>query len=105
MNLNDPFNRLCKQQHNEYLTFRDALKNAQVDSLPSAEALLADIKKRAWKYNAIVALTVLVISVLFPEAAIISMIFGVLISLWLITNSFKGQRYVKRYMQEEISKE
>ena len=105
MNFNDPFNRLCNQQQSEYLAFRDALKKAQVDSLPSAQALLADIKKRGWKFNAIIVLIVSVISLLFPEAAMVSVVFGVVIALWRITNSLKGQRYLKRYILEEISKE
>ena len=105
MKLNDPFNRLAKQQNKEYLTFRDTLKTAQVDSLPNAEALLADIKRRALIFSAAIGLIVLVISLFFPEVAVMTMIIGVLTALWAITNSVKGQRYVKRYIQEELSKE
>ena len=105
MNFNDPFNRVCNQQQSEYLAFRDALKRSQVDSLPGAEALLADIKKRLWKFISIIALIVSVISLLFPSAAVATLVFGVVIALWLITNSFKGQRYVKRYINEEIIKQ
>ncbi|MCB1830429.1 MAG: hypothetical protein KDI35_10060, partial [Gammaproteobacteria bacterium] len=82
-----------------------ALKRSQVDSLPGAEALLADIKKRLWKFISIIALIVSVISLLFPAAAMATLVFGVVIALWLITNSFKGQRYVKRYINEEIIKQ
>ena len=81
------------------------MKRSQVDSLPGAEALLADIKKRLWKFISIIALIVSVISLLFPAAAVATLVFGVVIALWLITNSFKGQRYVKRYINEEIIKQ
>lgn len=105
MKLNDPFNRLAKQQQNEYLTLRDTLKTAKVDSLLNAEALLADIKRRAWTFSAVIALIVFMTSIFFPEVAVTSMVIGIFTALWAITNSLKGQRYVKRYIQEEVSNE
>ena len=102
MKLNDPFNRLAKQQQNEYLNFRDTLKAAHVDSVPNAEALLADINRRVWKFTAVIVLIVLVTSVFFPEVAVISMIIGLFTVLWAITSSVKGQRYVKRYIEEDL---
>jgi hypothetical protein len=102
MNLNDPFNRLSRQQQSEYLKFRDSLKQHDITSLADANALLANIRQRALMIGSI-TISAAVLTVFFaPELKGIVLVFGVLILLWLFAVTIKGQRFMRRFITDEF---
>lgn len=103
MNLNDPFNRLSRRQQSEYAAFHRSMKESAIGSSTQARALLANIWKRTWSIASVLAGITLTGSLLFPELAIVTMTFGVLALLWLLTTTFKGQRFMRRFIQDEFN--
>ena len=103
MDLNDPFNRLSKQNQSEYLTFRDSLKKSDVDSQTKAEALMINIQKRAWIMGLLTLMVSALIILFFSDLKVVVMVFAALFILWLLTTTFKGRRLIRRYIQDEFS--
>ena len=103
MNLNDPFNRLNRQQESEYRAFRDSLKQSSINSQSKAEDLLRNIRRRALFIIGTIAIIGLIISIFKPELTIILLVLGSVISLWFLANTFKGYKFIRRYIQDEFS--
>ena len=102
MNLNDPFNRLSRKQHREYIAFRDSIRESNISSQSDIEALLKNIHKRALLTIILIIITATSILILLPHLKVIVTIFSVLTLLWLMNISLKGHSYIKRYLKEEF---
>ena len=105
MNLNDPFNRLSKQQHNEYVNLRDSLKSSGIDSLEKADDLLINIRNRALKLSLLTIVISAIIILFWGELKAVVITFAVVILLWLITNAAKSRRYLLHYIRDEFNKD
>lgn len=104
MDLNDPFNRLSKQQHSEYVNLRESLRNGGVDNQAKADALLLNVRNRALKLSLITIVISAIIILFWIELKAIVIVFAVVILLWLLTNAAKSRRYLNRYISDEINK-
>lgn len=105
MNLNDPFNRLSKQDNNEYINFRQSLKDSSINSQQDAEALLKNIQRRALLFSILIVIVAAIIVMFLQNLKAIVIVFSLLMLLWLLTVTFKGQRYMRRYIKDEFSGE
>lgn len=104
MNLNDPFNRLSRQQQNEYLKFRDSLKENNVNTQVDAESLLANARRKALVASALLTIIAVFIVIFSPELKAIVFVLTLVILLWILSVTFKGQKFIRRYIAEEFSK-
>ncbi|MBT3204005.1 MAG: hypothetical protein HOM14_06990 [Gammaproteobacteria bacterium] len=102
MNLNDPFNRLSRKQHNEYIAFRESIKESTISSQSDIETLLKNIHKRALVIIILIIITAAFVLMLLPHLKVFVTIFSVLALLWLFNISLKGHSYIKRYLKEEF---
>lgn len=105
MNLNDPFNRLSKQDSNEYSKFRQSLIDSSINTRQDAEALLKNIQQRALLFSILTAVVAAITGMFLPKFKVIVIVFALLILLWLFTITFKGQRFMRRYIKEEFSRD
>lgn len=105
MNLNDPFNRLSRQDNHEYSKFRQSLTDSSINSLQDAEALLKNIQQRALLFSILTVVVASILVIFLPKLKIIVIVFSLLILLWLYTITFKGKRFMRRYIKEEFSRE
>ena len=103
MNLNDPFNRLSRQQQSEYLKFRESLQVHEINTSADANALLKNIRQRALIIGSITIILALLTVFFIPELKGIVVVFSVIILLWLFAVTFKGQRFMRRYITEEFT--
>ncbi len=102
MNLNDPFNRLSRQQQSDYIAFRQSLRESSIRDPIEVNALLKSTWKRSGIAAGLLAVSALIGSLLLPESAIVIITFTGLALLWLLTTTFKGQRFIRRYIKEEF---
>jgi len=100
MNMNDPFGRLAQQQGQEYTALRQSLEESGVNSQAKAEALLANIRKRALVIASLVALLAAVTALVMPQFAVLAAVSAALPLLWLFATTVKGQRLIRRYIKE-----
>ena len=105
MNLNDPFNRLSKRDQTEYIKFRESLRDSSINSHQDALALLKNIRQRALLFAVLILVFALITVMFLPSLKAIVFVLSLLILLWLFTITFKGQRFIRRYIKEEFSAE
>ncbi|WP_432472931.1 hypothetical protein [Amphritea sp. HPY] len=103
MNLVDPFGRMKARRQKEYESLRGSLIKAGITSPAQAEALLINAQRRGrWSILVAVLVTIL-LSVLFPEARIIFITLGALFCFWVNKVTSNGQKYIRRYIDEELN--
>lgn len=105
MNLNDPFNRLSKRDQAEYIKFRESLRNSSINSQQEAIALLKNIRQRALLFAVLILIIASITVIFLPNLKAMVYVISLLILLWLFTITFKGQRFMRRYINEEFSGE
>ena len=84
MNLNDPFGRLQQRDEAGYDSMRQKLQGAGIDSADRARQVIVNTRRNVLTFGAIVVLSALLLLVIAGNALI------------------KGQRYLKRYIAEEL---
>lgn len=105
MSLSDPFNRVSSQQNREYQAFHQQLQQAGIDSTEKARAVQLKSRKNLLAICTAVIIIAILISVSSPDIAGIVIVFSGLILFWLIATLLRGQRMMKRYIQQEFSEE
>ena len=103
MKLNDPFGRMERRHQVGYEAVRDSLTRNNIDSVDGARKIIRDTKMRALKFvigaAAALGLTYLLVpSFLIGVGAVV-----VLAGAWVIAWTVNGERYVNRYIEEELS--
>ncbi|NNF45532.1 MAG: hypothetical protein HKN69_02065 [Desulfofustis sp.] len=103
MKLNDPFGRMERRHQIGYETVRDSLHRNRIYTEEGARKIIRDTKMRALKFvvgaGALLLLTYLLLpSFLIGVGAVV-----VLAGVWVVTWTVNGERYVKRYIEEELS--
>ena len=102
MNINDPFGRLERRHQISYEAVRDSLSRNQVDTAEAARKIIRDTKIRALKFLVAGALLASITCLLVPGALPVVAAVGLLGGAWLISWTVNGERYIKRYIDEEL---
>jgi membrane protein YdbS with pleckstrin-like domain len=105
MKLSDPFGRHNKKQESNYSSFRQSLKDANIDSQEKAKKLLNSTRQRILISALITIASVGATKLLFPAQTTMVAIFAGVILLWLLASIFNSQLYIRRYMEEEFKKD
>ncbi len=104
MNLNDPFGRLAHRRQTGYESVRDNLRNSHIDTPQAALEVIGQIKKRALKYIAVGLALFLPVAFLLPKALPVTLSLALFLIVWVANSASSGQRYIKRYIEEELKK-
>ncbi|MFT6915020.1 MAG: hypothetical protein ACJAWL_001319 [Motiliproteus sp.] len=102
MNINDPFGRMQGKQQRDYESLCESLQRSGLDSPEAARLLQGKLGKRMKVGLAIIIPATLMLVLLFPDARIITLAVGGLLSVWIVNASRRGQQYVERYIHEEL---
>ncbi len=102
MKINDPFGRLERRHQIGYEAVRDSMARNNIDTPEAARGVIKDTKKRALKFIAAAAVIALLTYLLFPRAIIIVGGVAVVIGAWVISWTINGERYISRYIDEEL---
>lgn len=103
MSFSDPFNRVSRKREREYSAFQEQLKQAGLDTEEKVRAVLQKSRGRMLRLGAIVVVVMLLVSLIWPDLTGIVIVFGGLILLWLAITMVRGQRMLKRFIQQEFA--
>ena len=103
MKLNDPFGRLERRHQVGYETVRDSLNRNNIDTVEGARTIIKDTKKRALKFVVAAIAVALLTYLLLPKALLVVGGVIVLAVAWVIAWTINGERYINRYIEEELS--
>ncbi|WP_210394844.1 hypothetical protein [Motiliproteus sediminis] len=103
MNINDPFGRMDARQERDYQSLRHALQQAGLSDPRQAAAQLDKIRKRGIIGVCVTIPLTLILMLLIPEARVVFIALGALLVLWIINATRKGQLYLQRYINEELT--
>jgi len=102
MKLSDPFGRRERRNQMAYETVRDALSQAGIDTPKAAQEIIRQSKNRSLKFFGAGLVIFLLAIVLLPKAIPVTSFLAVLLAFWVIKSTINGQRYIQRYIDEEI---
>lgn len=103
MKLNDPFGRMERRHQVGFEAVRDSLRRNNVDTVEAAQKIIKDTKIRALKFLALAVVVLLLSYLLIPGAMLAVAAVIILAGAWVIAWTINGERYIKRYIQEELS--
>jgi len=102
MKLNDPFGRKARRDQVAYEALCDSLRRSKVDTEERARKIIRDTRKRALKFIAGAGAVLLFTYLLLPGFLIGVGAVTALAGAWVIAWTIKGERYVNRYIEEEL---
>lgn len=102
MKLNDPFGRMARRHQTGYESMRAVLQNAGITTPEAAREVIRKTRVRAVKFIAVCLVLFLLSAWLLPNALVVSVFFSVLIIVWVATWMVNGQRYINRYIEEDL---
>ena len=102
MNINDPFGRLARRHQLGYEAVRDSMVRNNINTPEAARGIIKDTKKRALKFSAALVVIALLTYLLLPRSIIIVGGAAVVIG-WVINWTINAERYISRYIEEELS--
>ncbi len=103
MKLNDPFGRLERRHQVSYEAVRESLNRNNIDTAEGARTIIKDTKKRALKLVVAAIAAALLTYLLLPKALLVVGGVTVLAVAWVIAWTINGERYINRYIEEELS--
>ena len=105
MKLNDPFGRMARRHQTGYESMRAILQNADITTPEAAREVMRNTRIRAVKFLAVCLLLLLIAAWLLPDSFIVAAFFGILVIAWVLTWTINGQRYIQRYIDEDLQGE
>lgn len=102
MKLNDPFGRMESRHQQGYETMRETLRNSGIDTPEGALEVIKQIKKRALKYISIGLIVLLPVSLALPKVMPLTLSLALFLVVWVASSTISGQRYIHRYIEEEL---
>jgi Flp pilus assembly protein TadB len=102
MKLNDPFGRMARRHQTGYESMRAILQNANVTTPEAAREVMRNTRIRAVKFLVVCIFLLLLAAWLLPDSFIVAVFFGCLVIAWVLTWTINGQRYVQRYIDEDL---
>lgn len=105
MNLADPFGRIKAKHQKEYESLCASLVKADISTAAQAEAIQLDVQRRGrWSILSALVITIL-LSVIFTELTIIFISLGALFCFWAFKTTSNGNKYIQRYINEELNQD
>lgn len=105
MKFNDPFGRMEKRHQTGYESLRDSMQHGGIDTAEAARDVIRKTKIRALKLVVLCLLAIVLVAWLLPDALLGTMCVAFLIGVWLVTWTINGERYIQRYIKEELQNE
>ena len=105
MRFSDPFNRVSCRQETEYQKFYRQLQDLGIDGEDKVLSMLRRSRKNMLFLGVIVLSLCALSSLIWPQASGISMVFGILLLLWTGVTWLRGERLLKRYLQQLVAAE
>jgi hypothetical protein len=102
MRLNDPFGRLESRHQKGYENMRSALRQAGIETRESAEAVVKQAIRRGVAIVTVGVLLLLLMAGLIPKSAPLALGLALFLAVWVVSSTVNGQRYIKRYIEEEL---
>lgn len=102
MKLNDPFGRMERRHQVGYESMRDSLRRGGVLTAQAAEEVLRKSKKRALKFLGAGVVVSLLVIILLPKALPWAVCLALLWLVWVVNSTLNGQRYIRRYIDEDL---
>jgi len=103
MKFSDPFGRMESRHQRGYESMRDILRNNRINTPEAALAIIRQSKERAQKYIAVAVAVSLLAAMLWPEGIAVTLCLVLFFAVWVITSAVNGQRYIRRYIDEELN--
>jgi len=103
MKLNDPFGRMERRHQVGYEAVKDSMVRNNINTPEAARKIIKDTKKRALKFVAAALVIALLTYLLLPGAIIIVGAAALLLGAWVFSWAVNGERYISRYIDEELN--
>ncbi|MGI9537631.1 MAG: hypothetical protein ACR2PB_11210 [Desulfocapsaceae bacterium] len=103
MKLNDPFGRMERRHQVGYEAVRDSMFRNNIDTVTGARTIIKDTKKRAFKFVVAAIVAGLLTYLLLPKALVAVGAVIALAGAWVTAWTINGERYINRYIEEELS--
>ena len=103
MKLNDPFGRMERRHQVGYEALRASLHRNKIFTEEGARKIIRDTKMRALKFVVGAGALLLLTYLLLPGFLIGVGAVAVIAGAWVIAWTINGERYVNRYIEEEIT--
>ena len=104
MRLNDPFGRLQRRHQAGYEMTRDALRKGGIDSPGAAQEAIRQAWRRGFRFMGVGMLLLLLLMLFIPKAAPLILGLALFMVVWVVSSTVNGQRYIKRYIEEELKR-
>jgi hypothetical protein len=105
MKLNDPFGRMANRHQLGYESMRETMRSSGINTTTQALEVIVQSKKRAVNYAMIVVAGLLLVTLFAPNLTPITLSLGLFFIVWIATSAVNGQRYIQRYIDEELKTE
>ena len=102
MKFNDPFGRMEKRHQLGYESMRDTMRNSGIDTPDAAWETIRQSKKRALKYLCIGTAVLLLVTLVLPKLMPVTLSLALFLVFWIATSTINGQRYIQRYIADEL---
>jgi hypothetical protein len=102
MKLNDPFGRMESRHQAGYESMCATMRKSGIDTPSAASEVISQSKKHALKYIGVGIAVLLLMTLLLPRAMPVTLSLAIFLVVWIINSTLNGQRYIKRYVDEEL---
>jgi uncharacterized membrane-anchored protein len=102
MKLNDPFGRLESRHQRGYEQMKASLRQAGVDDPEAARVLIKQAWTRAVQVVMVGLVMMALLALAIPKAAPLALGLGVFLLVWVVSSTLNGQRYIRRYIAEDL---
>jgi uncharacterized membrane protein len=102
MKINDPFGRMESRHQQGYESVRDTMRNSSIDTPSAALEVIKQSKKRALKYISVGIAVLLLVTCVLPKAIPVTLSLALFLVVWIASSTVNGQRYIQRYVDEEL---
>lgn len=102
MKFNDPFGRLESRHQRGYESMRDIMRKGRINTPEAALEVIKQSKERAQRYIVLALAAALLIALLWPEGRPAALSLVLFFIVWIATSAINGQRYIRRYIDEEL---
>ena len=102
MKFSDPFGRMERRHQAGYKTMREALNKSSIDTVEKAGELIRQSKNRMIRFILFVLIILFLIFLFLPDMLPIAFGLSVFLSVWAVTSTVNGIRYIQRFIEEDL---
>lgn len=85
-----------------YEMMRNALREAGVETPDEARDAISQVWKRGFKIMGVGMLLLLGVLAIIPNAAPLILVLAIIMVAWVVSSNINGQKYINRYIKEEM---